>query len=82
MWDKLTLLPLFFQSWVCPSRTSDVVLLCLLTWAVGVITGAVATALILSPGLRRFLLRGLAFVLVEVVPEAARRTDRLQRYRQ
>ena len=82
MWDKLALLPLAFQSIVCPSRTSDTVLLILLSWIAGFCCGAVVASLILSPGLRGCLLRALAFALREAVPAAVPRTDRLQRYRQ
>ena len=82
MWEKLALLPLAFQSIVCPSRTSDTVLLVLLSWLAGFGCGVAAAALILSPGLRGCLLRALALALREVVPAAVPRTDRLQRYRQ
>ena len=81
MWDRLTLVPLALSNWLCPSRTSDTILLALVAWCFGVATGASITAVLLSPWLRRCLLRGAAFALAEAVPEL-RPTDRLQRYRQ
>ena len=87
MWDRLALLPLAFQSIVCPSRTSDTVLLIILSWVAGFFAGGCIAALsiaalILSPGLRRCLIRATAFALQEAVPEGLPRSDRLQRYRQ
>ncbi len=82
MWDKLALAPFALQGWLCPSRTSDTVLLVLLAWLVGLWCGVVATAVCLSPSLRRCLLRGIAFALQEAQPTASGSLDRLQRYRQ
>ncbi len=81
MWDKVALIPFALQSLVCPSRTSDTLLLAIVAWAGGVLCGVVATSLILSPSLRRCLVRGLYFALHESQPSSAY-TDRLRRYRQ
>ena len=78
MWEKLALLPLAFQSVVCPSRTSDTVLLVILSWIAGFCCGVAVAALILSPGLRGCLLRALAVALREVAPAVVPRTDRLR----
>jgi len=87
MWDKLAVLPFAFQSLICPSRTSDTLLLALLAWIFGLCCGSVITALALSPGLRRCLARAIASALHEPgigFPPAERliRADRLSRYRQ
>lgn len=84
MWDRLAIAPFALQTWLCPNRTSDTVLLGLIAWFCGACCGAFATALLLSPSLRRCLLRGLAFALAEAVPDFPRGggAERLQRYRQ
>ena len=82
MWDKLALAPFALQGWLCPSRTSDTVLLVLLAWFVGLWCGCLGTAVVLSPSLRRCLLRGIAFALQEAQPAGPASLDRLQRYRQ
>ena len=81
MWDRLALLPLAFIDRV-PISTSDTVLLIILSWVAGFFAGSCIAALILSPGLRRCLIRATAFALQEAVPEGLPRSDRLQRYRQ
>lgn len=82
MWDKLALAPFALQGWLCPSRTSDTVLLALLAWFFGLWCGVLITSLVLSPSLRRCLLRGVAFALQEAQPGGQGHFDRLQRYRQ
>lgn len=82
MWDKLALAPFALQGWFCPSRTSDTVLLALCAWFVGLWCGCSITALVLSPSLRRCLLRGIAYALQEAQTAAPVAVDRLQRYRQ
>lgn len=82
MWEKVALLPLAFQSLICPSRTSDTILLVLLSWFAGCLCGSALTALVLSPSLRRCLVRAAAFALREAIPEGGPGFDRLQRYRQ
>ena len=47
----------------------------------GAITGALITAIALSPALRRCILRGLLFALQDTVGGEAPRVDGLQRYR-
>ena len=81
MWDKVALFPFALQSLICPSRTSDTLLLAIVAWACGLLCGAAGATLILSPSLRRFLVRGLFFALQESQPAPAF-TDRLRRYRQ
>ena len=83
MWEKLALLPLTFQGFLCPHRgASDSILLAIACWTIGVITGSFCTALILSPWLRRVLCRIFAVVIWELNPPAARgREERLARYR-
>lgn len=80
MWERIALAPFALQSLICPSRSSDTILFGLLAWGFGVCCGSLATALILCPGLRRCLLRGLFFALQEAAPQE-HRFDRLQRYR-
>lgn len=82
MWDRLAIAPFALQSWLCPSRTSDTVLLGLFAWFLGVLCGSFCTALALSPSLRRYLLRGLQYALAEAAPDRPRGVDRLKRYRQ
>lgn len=89
MLEKLALAPFALQSWLRPSRTSDTILFGLCAWLCGAICGACITAFLLSPGLRRFLLRALSLALQEFGPRSEVRpagsgvagTDRLQRYR-
>lgn len=80
MWDKLALLPFSMQSLVCPSRTSELILLGLLFWICGFFCGGLLAALVLSPGLRRGIARLLVFVLHEHTPPVNTRASRLQRY--
>ena len=82
MWlDRLAFAPLALQNLLCPSRSSDTILLLALGWICGAVFGALATALALSPALRRCILRGFLFALQETVGGEAPRVDRLQRYR-
>lgn len=85
MWfERLAFAPLALQNLLCPSRSSDTILLFALGWICGALFGALITALALSPGLRRCILRGLLVALQEtvVVGENPRGgVDRLQRYR-
>ena len=79
--ESLALIPLALQNLVCPSRSSDTILLFLVAWVSGAACGCLFTALCLSANLRRCLLRGLLFALQEGVTGAAAGGDRLQRYR-
>lgn len=89
MLEKLALAPLAFQSLICPNRSSDTILLAICAWGCGAVCGCVVTALVLSPSLRRFLLRAASLalqeaapVVVETRPHSGAGVDRLQRYRQ
>ena len=79
--ESLAFIPLALQNLVCPSRSSDTILLFLVAWVSGAACGCLLTALILSATLRRCLLLGLLFALQEGVTGATGGGDRLQRYR-
>ena len=85
MWEKIAFIPFAVQNLFCPNRTSDTLLLALLAWICGVAFGAAVTGLVLSPWLRKCLVRAAAFALQEAVPVpepgGRSRTDRLERYR-
>ena len=68
MLDWLALAPVALQSLVCPNRTSDTILFALVALGFGVLCGAVVASLLLSPALRRFLLRAATLALQEAVP--------------
>ena len=79
MLDKLGLLPFALQSLICPSRTSELLLLGLGCWFWGFACG-VFTALILSPSLRLFLLRLLQLTVGNLDAGPGPGVHRLQRY--
>ena len=82
MWERAALLPLALQSFLCPSRASEAILLGLACWCCGFFCGAAVVALALSPWLRRVLARFLLVALQEPFggyPGNGRR-DRLLRY--
>lgn len=81
MWlERLALAPFAIQSLLCPARSSDTILLLLLGWTLGFISGGLVVALVLSSAFRRGILRVLFYALQETVAEPGR-GDRLQRYR-